>query len=47
MSTKRFTEEMDDFDARVARALALSDDILAGANDASDSMWRLLDPKAG
>lgn len=47
MSTKRFTEEMDDFDARVARALALSNDILAEANDASDSMWRLLDPKAG
>jgi hypothetical protein len=47
LSTKQFTEEMDDFDARVAKALALSADILGEANAASDDMWRLLDPQAG
>lgn len=34
MTTRQFTEEMDDFDARVARALALSEDILTDASDA-------------
>jgi len=47
MSTTEFTEEMDDFDRKVAEALAWSNDILDTANEASDTMHRLMRPEAG
>lgn len=47
MSTKRFADEMDEFDRRVAQALARSAEVLADAHQTSNELYGLVNAKAG
>lgn len=47
MSTSKFAEVMDDFDRKVAEALAASSAVLDDAHDASESMYRMLGHEVG